>query len=126
MATVERQQIEWASARIEDAKLTVELTGSASRAWKLRFESVAALLETPHSGWGEVHLTKKAIKVADLQRGSEAELRHFLESVVLQTNSDAAPDAPQRDDDGAGDEGLEPDADEQMAATFRSFAADDR
>jgi hypothetical protein len=122
MAAVEPQQIEWDSAQIEDATLTVELTGSASKAWKARFESVLALLDTPHSSWGEVHLTRKGIKVADLQQGSESELRHFLESIVLQVNSDTAPDTPQHDDDS--DEDREPDRDKQMTATFRAFAAD--
>jgi hypothetical protein len=121
MATVEPRQIEWGSARVEDATLVVELTGSASKGWKARFESVLALLDTPHSSWGEVHLTRKAIKIADLQQGSESELRHFLESIVLQANSDGAPDTPQHDDDGAEDE---PDPDEQMTATFKAFADD--
>ena len=52
--------------------------------------------------------------------GHEAELRHFLESAVLQANTDTAPDAPQPHDE----EDEEPDADEQMAQTFRSFAAE--
>ncbi len=123
MATVEPREIEWGSAQIEDATLTVELTGSASKAWKTRFQSVLALLDTPHSSWGEVRITKKGIKVADLRQGSESELRHFLESIVLQANSDMAPDT-QHDDDS--DEDHEPDADEQMAATFRAFAADNK
>ncbi len=122
MATREPRQIEWGSAQIEDATLAVELTGSASKAWKARFESVLALLDTPHSSWGEVHLTKKGVKVGDLQQGSESEVRHFLESVVLQANSDTAPDTPKHDDDSDG--GDEPDPDEQMKATFRAFAAD--
>jgi hypothetical protein len=120
MATVESRQIEWSSAQIEDATLAVELTGSASKAWKARFESVLALLGTPHSGWGEVHLVKNAIKVADLQEGGESELRHFLESVVLQANSDVAPDTPQHEDSDGIDE---PDLDERMTATFRAFAS---
>jgi hypothetical protein len=124
MATAEPRQIEWGSAQIEDATLAVELTGSASKAWKARFESVLALLGTPHGRWGEVHLTKKGIKIADLQQGSESELHHFLESIVLQANSDTAPDTPQHDDDI--DEDHEPDPDEQMTATFRAFAADHR
>ena len=56
-----------------------------------------------------------------MQQGTEPELRHFLESVVLQANSDTQPEA-QEDDaatDGAGEES---DVDEQMAATFRTFA----
>jgi hypothetical protein len=122
MAASERREIDWGSTEIEDATLTVELTGSPSKAWKARFDNVLALLDTPHSSWGKVHLTKKGIKVADLQQGSESELRHFLESIVLQANSDTEPDTPQQDDQETRQD--EPGADEQMARTFRSFAAE--
>ncbi len=84
-------------------------------------ERARAARHTPQQG--EVRLTKNAIKVADLRRGSESELRHLLESIVLQANSDTAPDAQHNDD---SDEDHEPDLDEQMAATFRAFAADNR
>lgn len=119
MAVIEPRQIQWDSAKVEDATLTVALTGSAARAWKARFERVLAMLDTPHSGWGEVRSTKKGIKVADLREGSEPELRHFLESVILQANSDTAT-APAPDDDG--EENQEPDFDEEMTRTFRAFA----
>ncbi len=92
----EQRQIEWGTAEIDDGTLTVQLAGASSKSWKARFENVLALLDTPHSGWGEVSLTKKAIKVSGVQQGSEAELRHFLESAVLQANTDTAPDAPHR------------------------------
>ncbi|MGH2865069.1 MAG: hypothetical protein ACRDJX_07435 [Solirubrobacteraceae bacterium] len=118
----EQRRIDWGSAEIEDGTLTVQLAGASTNAWKARFESVLALLDTPHSRWAEIGITKKAIKVSDVQQGSEAELRHLLESAVLQSNTDIAPDAPpphaDRDD---GDEGF--DADQQMAQTFRNFAA---
>jgi hypothetical protein len=118
------REIQWGSAQIQDGTLTVELAGAASKAWKARFENVLALLDTPHSGWGEVSLTKKVIKVSGVQQGSEAELRHFLESAVLQANTDTAPDAPQPDDDDEDEVDHEPDVDEQMAQTFRGFAAE--
>lgn len=124
MPDVEPRQIRWGSTQIEDATLVVELSGAPSKAWRARFESVLALLETPHSRWGEVRLTKKGIEVTALQQGSEAELRHFLESIVLQANSDTAPEAPQRDLEDEEADGQEPDSDEQMTATFRAFAAD--
>jgi hypothetical protein len=116
----EQRQIEWGTAEIDDATLSVQLAGASSKAWKARFENVLALLDTPHGRWREVSLTKKAISVSGVQHGSEAELRHFLESAVLQANTDTAPDAPLPHDE----EDEEPDADEQMAQTFRSFAAE--
>lgn len=119
----EPRQIQWGSAETEDGTLTVELDGASSKGWKARFENVLALLDTPHSGWGDVSLTKKAIRVADVQQGSEAELRHFLESAVLQANTDTAPDAIARHENEAQDD-PEPDVDEQMTQAFRSFAAE--
>jgi hypothetical protein len=121
MADPEPRQIDWASAQIEDGTLTVELAGKGSKAWKARFENVLALLDTPHTSWGAVRLTKSAVKVAGVQQGAEPELRHFLESVVLQANSDTQPEAPE--DDAEPDEvGEKPNVNEQMTATFRAFA----
>jgi hypothetical protein len=71
-------------------------------------------------GRGPAH--QKAINVPGVQHGSEAELRHLLESAVLQANTDTAPDTPQHDDEN--DEDHEPDLDELMTAMFRSFADD--
>lgn len=123
MATPEPRQIEWGSARIRHAALT-ELTAATSKAWNARFEGVLALLDTPHNNWGEVSLTKKAIKVADVQRGSESELRHFLESIVLQANADVEPDSSEQDSDAETREDRASDPDGQMTATFRSFASE--
>jgi hypothetical protein len=121
MSTPKPRHIDWASAQIEEGTLTVELTGRGSKAWKARFENVLALLDTPHSKWSEVRLNKNAVRVDGLQQGSEPELRHLLESIVLQANSDTQPEPPEvdaeTDDDREG-----PDADERMTATFRAFA----
>jgi hypothetical protein len=129
MAAPEQRSIDWGSAEIEDATLTVELTGASSKAWKHRFQSVLALLDTPHSRWGEVHLGRKAIQVAGVQKGGEAELRHFLESIVLQVNSELPPPAePEQDteqdpqQDAHADEAAQ--ADRQMTTAFRAFADD--
>ena len=85
---------------------------------------VLALLEAQHSRWGTVRATKAGIEVDQVQRGTETELRHFLESVVLQVNSElpqpeqGAPDAEQEQADRAAQ------ADRQMTAAFRAFADD--
>ena len=121
MADPDPRHIDWASAQIEDGTLTVELTGKGSKAWKARFENVLALLDTPHTTWGETRLNKSTVKVAGVQQGGEPELRHFLESVVLQANSDTQPETPEDDVEG-DDAGGEPDVDEQMTATFKTFA----
>jgi hypothetical protein len=126
MASAEPRKIDWANAEIEEGALTVELTGANSKAWRRRFESVLTLLETSHSQWGEVRINRNAIRVAEVGQGSETELRHFLESVVLQVNSEL----PQPKESTQGDEAdvVETKADEaahvdrQMTAAFRAFA----
>ena len=81
-----------------------------------------ALLDTPHTAWGEIRLNKSSIKVAGVRQGVESELRHFLKSVVLQANADIQPETPEEDAE-TGDAGEEDsDVDEQMTATFRAFA----
>lgn len=79
MAAPEPRNIDWGTSEVEEGTLTVELTGASSKPWKHRFESVLALLETPHSGWGDARVTRKSIHVADVGQGTETELRHFLE-----------------------------------------------
>lgn len=125
MAAPEQRSIDWGSAEIEGGTLTVDLTGASSKAWKQRFESVLALLETTHGRWGEVHLRRKGIQVAEVQRGTETELRHFLESIVLQVNSEL-PQPEEADQDGEEDTHVdeEAQADRQMTAAFRGFADD--
>lgn len=119
----EPRNIYWGTAEIEEGTLTVALTGASSKRWKQRFESVLALLETSHSHWGEVRITRKGIQVAEVGQGTETELRHFLESIVLQVNSELPP--PQRPTQGAEDEAHVDEAahvDRQMTVAFRGFA----
>ncbi len=82
-----------------------------------------ALLAQGNGKWGEVTLTKQAVTVAAVSEGSEGELRHFLESVVLQVNSELElePDPgealPEADPRKA--------ADQRLTERFRAFAAAD-
>lgn len=71
-------------------------------------------LDHQGQGWGEVELHKQRIDVAAVSEGAESDLRHFLESIVLQVNADlAAPvESPQDADDHDG----------RMADAFRAFA----
>ncbi|HEY2536353.1 MAG TPA: hypothetical protein VGI24_05140 [Solirubrobacteraceae bacterium] len=120
MATPKPRQIDWGTTEIDDATLTAELTGTSSKAWKQRFENVHALLDTPHSRWGPVRVTKSGVQVADVQPGTEVELRHFLESIVLQVNSELNEPGQEADEEAQIDEATQ--AERQMTAAFRAFA----
>jgi hypothetical protein len=117
--------IDWASAEISGGELTVELTGAVPKGWGKDFTAVLALLQGSHQRWGTVKLTKSTIKIADVQESAEEELRHLLESAVLQVNSDLNL-AEEKNDPGDGADASSTDghkaADREMAAKFRAFA----
>ncbi|MGH2913996.1 MAG: hypothetical protein ACRDMX_03305 [Solirubrobacteraceae bacterium] len=120
MTTQKRREIDWASAQVHTRTLTVDLTGAGSKAWNTRLLSVLAMLGSSHGGWGEARLNRRALKVVDLTPGKEEELRHFLESAVLQANSglEAAEPEPDEDSDPEADE------DARLTEVFRGFAAE--
>jgi hypothetical protein len=124
MAQPERREIDWGAAEIRKGTLTVELTGAPSKDWKKRFTSVLGLLELSSRGWGEVELTKDGIEVEQVREGAEGDLRHQLESVVLEVNSQLQLD-DDKDGSESGEDEEERGADERMTATFRTFAATD-
>jgi hypothetical protein len=108
-------EIEWASAAVEDGRLTVSLSG-APKGFADELEAVVARLGDHGRGWGEVSVGKRKLHVEDVEQGAEEALRHFLESALLQANAaiGATADEPE-DDEPSG-----PDA--EMASVFRSFS----
>jgi hypothetical protein len=121
--TSQLHAIDWSTATVERGNVAVALTGSPSKEWRERFGGVMRLLSHSTATWGEVRVSKRGIDVSDVQRGSESDLRHFLESIVVQVNAELAPtgersDAPQRDD------GPQQTADREMADALRAFAGD--
>ncbi len=107
--------MDWSEAEVSDGQLTVPLSGEGSKGWAERFGWVAERLQGSSASWGAVKASKSSIKVAGVVPGSEADVRHFLESVLAQVNADhAEPDEAGPEQDGG------PDA--EMTATFRSFA----
>lgn len=113
--------LEWASAEVSDAKLTVDLTGEMPKGWKQSFERTVALLGDGQ--WGEIQLKKSTVQVSDVTPGSEDKLRHHLEAIVIQANADHDEDD---DEDGDGGDGKKPEGpDAEMADRFKAFAEDD-
>jgi hypothetical protein len=120
MSNPEQRQIDWASAEVKDRALTVGLTGEAPKGWVNRLNGVLGLLGQNAGGWGEITVRKDTIEVADIQERSEGDLRHLLESALLQVNADFETD-PERD---ASEAGRDPERtiEEGMSDTFRAFA----
>jgi hypothetical protein len=114
--------IDWGSASVDGGRLTVALAGSASAEWKKRVQQVIQRLERGSGGWGEIKVTKSELRVDAVKPGSETDLRHLLESAVLQANADLRPEEPAAT---ANDEDRS-EEDQQMTDAFRSFSADGR
>ena len=113
-------QIDWDSAAVDDSRLTVAVTGKPSKQWAEAVTRVLDRLQRGSERWGAIKVTKKQLRVDGLQPGSEADLRHLLESAVLQANATLEPD--EDDEPDSDDERSE--ADEQMTDAFRAFADD--
>lgn len=121
-----RREIDWAGAQVSDGSVTLPLSGDAPKEWTERFGAVVALLaQKGSSRWGAVKASKKAVKVAELQPGAEDDLRHFLESVVAQVNSELS-DEPDAQAAQTAREQQDPQAAQDAESTerLRSFAAE--
>jgi hypothetical protein len=106
--------LDWGSASVDDATLTVPVAGEIPTGWTKRVKRVVERLERPGSGWGAVKVTRKQLRVDAVASGSEDDLHHFLESVVLQANTDL------QEDEGSDDARSE--EDQAMTDAFRAFA----
>jgi hypothetical protein len=113
-------KLSWSSAEVDDARLTVPLEGEIPRGWRTDFETTVKRLGSGE--WGEVEVKKDKVRVSDVTPGSEAKLRHHLESIVEQANASHAArqreKAAKEEDEGEKREG--PDA--EMTERFRAFA----
>jgi hypothetical protein len=113
--------LDWSSAAVRDRVLAVEVSGTPNADWARGLESVVERLYRPGSGWGEIEISKATLRVAAVTPGCEADLRHFLDSVVLQVNSNFA---PREEGDEAGDDSGGSAQDREMTEVFRSFSSE--
>ncbi|MGI8864892.1 MAG: hypothetical protein ACR2JH_10945 [Solirubrobacteraceae bacterium] len=112
--------LNWNSAKVKDAKLTVELDGEASSEWKHSFDDTVRLLGGGE--WGSVRVKKQTVRVEHVAPGGEDKLRFFLDSVVEQANaSQRPPDEPEQ----ASDDDAATGVDGEMTERFRSFSSEE-
>lgn len=110
-----KREIDWSTAQVADGTLTVDLTGEAPKAWA---ERVAHVLERLGRGEG-ITVKKRTLTMPGVTPGGEGDVRHLLESAVLQVNADLAPERPEAGGEEAVDEGSA--ADREMTDAFRAF-----
>jgi hypothetical protein len=108
--------LDWGSASVDDGQLTVPLIGDVPSGWTKRAKLVVERLDRSGSSWGAIHVTKRQLRVDAVSAGSEHDLHHFLESVVLQANAAFR----EEQEDVAGDGRSE--QDQQMTEAFRALA----
>jgi hypothetical protein len=113
-------RIDWQTAEVSDGELHVEISGAIPKRWARRVSEVLARL-TPESEtrWGAVKVAKRQITVHDLSEGAEADLRHELESALLQANADLG---AIETDQAATESSPAEQRDARMAEAFRGFA----
>jgi hypothetical protein len=113
-------QIDWSSATVDDGRLTVALTGKPSSEWTEAATRVAERLQETGKRFGELKVSKKKLAIDGVTPGSEPDVRHLLESAVLQANATVAA----ADDEGKDDDDDRSDDDQQMTDAFRGFGDD--
>src|SRR4051794_8039417 len=99
-------EIDWASAAVDDALLTVGFKDKLPSGFGKELARVIDRLGRPGNRWGEIEVKKGQLRVSDVTPGAEPELRHFLESALLQASTSAGLD---EDEGGEGDERSGPD-----------------
>jgi hypothetical protein len=125
----EEVKLDWSSAEVQHGTLVIALEGKLEKSWKKAFERTTRLLN--RGAWEEVTLKKGKVLVRPLTPGDEDRLRHFLEGVVLQANSEV--DTPDEEsghgtddtDDANEKDASETPEDQEMTKRLRSFAAGD-
>jgi hypothetical protein len=123
LASEDAPQIEWDSAEVNDGQLRVALGGTIPKRWAKRFAEVFDRLgHDSEDRWGAVKVAKGEIAVRDLREGCEADLRHQLESALLQANTDLG--AVRDEGSQVDDASPEQQRDGRMTAVFRGFAED--
>jgi hypothetical protein len=105
-------ELDWGQAAVRDGMLTLPLSQKASKRWVKEVESVLDRL-APKAA---VDVGRERLIVA-VTAGEEQDVRHLLESAVLEATSRLAPE------EDAGDAERD-DEDAAMTATFRSFASE--
>jgi len=108
--------LDWGSASVDDGQLTVPLIGEVPAGWTKRAKSVVDRLDRSGSSWGAIRVTKNQLRIDAVSAGSEHDLHHFLESVVLQANAAFREEQEDATDDGRSEQ------DQQMTEIFRALA----
>ena len=110
--------IDWSSADVQEGRLTVAFGEKPEKEWVERLAQVVDRLARAGSGWSAIEVGMRKLHVDGVEAGAEQDLRHFLESAVLQANADQ-----RSGDEPSGASRSE--EDQARTDAFRAFAQDD-
>jgi hypothetical protein len=119
-------KIDWSTAEVSDGKLVVAVDGELPKGYGRSFSATAHLLG--QGDLAEARLKKSTIRVA-VSEGEEEKIRHFLESVVQQSNADhelTDEEDEEHEEEDAADDDLFRGPDAEMTERFRAFSDDAR
>jgi len=122
---MEPLQLDWSTAEVSDATLTVGLSQKPPKKWRETFERTAVLLSSDR--WAvTVNSKKGSVQVAAVEAGDEDRVRQFLEGAVLEANTTLVSEDELFDTEAAEDlqDEAEPEQspDEEQTDRFREYA----
>jgi len=112
-----RVAIDWSTAEVRDGELRVAFADPASSRQRKRMTALAERLQRPGEPWSAIAVKRSRLVVSGVADGAEADVRHFLESLLLEAN--AAEGDEERDAGEHVDE-----RDRRMTEAFQAFTPD--
>jgi hypothetical protein len=107
--------VDWRTAAVRERELSVAFEEPISAPERKHVKALVDRLERPGEPWGTITVKKDRLIVSKIAPGAEDDLRHFLESLLLEANAAA--------DEGSNDEHEQLDEhDRRMTDAFRAFA----
>jgi hypothetical protein len=110
-----RIAIDWSTAQVRERELTVAFDEPISALERRRMAALVRRLERPGEPWATIAAKKDRLIVSEIADGAEDDVRHFLESLVLEASAatDDADDARHEQVDAR---------DQHMTDAFQAFA----
>lgn len=113
-----RARIDWPSAEVHDGELRVAFEEPVSADVRARMKALVERLQRPGEPWDAIAVKKDRLVVSRIEDDAEDDVRHFLESLVLEANAAEAGSGPGEGTHDAADE-----RDRRMTETFQAFGA---
>ncbi len=107
-----RVAIDWSTAEVREGELRVAFEQPASGPQRKRMTALVERLQRLGEPWSEIAVKRGRLVVSDVGDGAEDDVRHFLESLVLEANATEDDGEPEHVDE----------RDRRMTEAFQAFA----